>query len=199
MPAATSSTPFVAHPNPTVELLLKRRSLVATSQAEPGPSAEDLETILRCAVRVPDHGKLAPWRIQVVQGGAQERLGSVFAGVFRAKNPDTDDARLELERQRPQRAPLLLIVSTKIASERVPRLEQILSGGAVCQNILVAASALGYASQWLSEWVNYDPDVKAHLGIAKSDEILGFFYLGTANEKPKERPRPEPEEIVSYL
>ena len=199
MSTATLIPPLKLHHDPTLELLLTRRSVVVASQTEPGPSREDLETILRCAIRVPDHGKLAPWRIQVVQSDARERLGSVFADVFKAKNPDADDARLELERQRPQRAPLLLVVSTKIASERVPRLEQILSGGAVCQNILIAATALGYASQWLSEWVNYDADVKAHLGVAPTDEILGFIYLGTAKENPKERPRPELEEVVSYL
>ena len=191
--------PVTLHPDPTLNLLLTRRSLVAASQTKPGPSAEDLETILRCATRVPDHGKLAPWRIQVVQGGAQKELGEVFASLYKTKNPDIDDARLAAERQRPTRAPLLLIVSSNIESERVPRLEQLLSGGAVCQNILIAATALGYASQWLSEWVNYDPDVKAHLGISPTDEILGFMYLGTASEKPKERPRPELEEIVSYL
>ena len=192
----TANTTFT---NPTIDLLLKRRSLVVAKQTEPGPSPEDVETILRCAIRVPDHAKLEPWRIQVVQGEAQARLGEVFASTYQKRNPEAEEARLVLERQRPQRAPLLLIVSTKIESERVPRLEQILSGGAVCQNILVAASALGYASQWLSEWVNYDEAVKAHLGIAESDEILGFFYLGTASEQPKERPRPELETIVSYL
>lgn len=192
-------TPTTLHPEPTIDLLLTRRSLVAANQTEPGPSAEDLESILRCAVRVPDHGKLTPWRIQVVRGDAQKKLGEMFAEVFRAQNPDASDERLELERQRPQRVPLLLIVSTKIELERVPRLEQILSGGAVCQNTLIAATALGYASQWLSEWINYDPDVKAHLGISPSDEILGFMYLGSASEKPKERPRRELEEVVSYL
>ncbi len=197
--SAALSTPSTLHPNPTVELLLKRRSLVVASQSEPGPSAEDLETILRCAVRVPDHGKLTPWRIQVARKEAQARLGVVFADIYAKKNPDAGKERLELERQRPQRAPLLLIVSTKIDSQPIPRPEQLLSGGAVCQNILIAATALGYASQWLSEWVNYDPDVKAHLGISPTDEILGFMYLGSASEKPKERPRPELEEIVSYL
>ena len=191
--------PTTLHPDPTVDLLLRRRSLVASKQTGPGPTPEDLDTILRCATRVPDHAKLTPWRVQVVQGEAQQRLGEVFAKVFKAQNPDASDERLEVERQRPQRAPLLLIVSTKIASNRVPRLEQILSGGALCQNLLIAASALGYAAQWLSEWVSYDAEVKRHLGVAESDEILGFFYLGTASEKPRERPRPELKDVVSYL
>lgn len=195
----TLDTPFTLHPDPTIDLLLRRRSLVVASQTEPGPSAKDLEVILRCATRVPDHAKLTPWRIQVVQGEAQAKLGEVFAEVFKAQNPNANKERLEAERRRPQRAPLLLIVSSKLESERIPRLEQLLSGGAVCQNILIAATALGYASQWLSEWVNYDADVKAHLDVSPTDEILGFMYLGTASEKPKERPRPELEEIVSYL
>ena len=199
MSSTTLSTPSTLHPNPTVDLLLKRRSVVVANQTEPGPSPEDLETILRCAIRVPDHAKLTPWRIQVVHKEAQKELGEVFADIYAGQNPDASEERLEVERQRPQRSPLLLIVSTKIESERIPRLEQILSGGALCQNILVAATALGYAGQWLSEWVNYDEEVKRHLGVAENDEILGFFHLGTASEKPKERPRPELDEIVSYL
>ncbi len=199
MSTSTLNTPLVRHSNPTVDLLLRRRSVVVANQTEPGPSPEDLETILRCAIRVPDHAKLSPWRIQVVQGEAQVKLGEVCAEVYKKRDPDASAERLQVERERPQRAPLLLIVSTKIESERIPRWEQILSGGALCQNILVAATALGYASQWLSEWVNYDADVKAHLGVSPADEILGFFYLGTASEQPKERPRPELEEVVSYL
>lgn len=187
------------HPNETIDLLLRRRSVKVTFQTQPGPSQEDLETILRCAIRVPDHKKLNPWRIQVLQGQAQEKLGEVFAEVFAAQNPDAETKRIDFERQRPLRAPLLLIVSTKIKSDRAPRCEQILSGAAVCQNILVAATALGYASQWLSEWVNYDEAIKSHLAIAESDEILGFIYIGTASEAPTERPRPELNDIVSYL
>ncbi|MEM7737955.1 MAG: nitroreductase [Deinococcota bacterium] len=197
--------PLIAVPNPpqhdnaTIDLLLRRRSLVVAKQVEPGPNTEELETILRCAIRVPDHAKLTPWRIQVVESDAQVELGKVFAEIYQRENPDAEEARLEVERLRPTRAPLLLIVSTKIESDRIPRWEQILSGGAVCQNILVAATALGYASQWLSEWPNYNEDVKAHLGIAQSDEILGFIYIGSANEPPKERPRPELGDVVSYL
>lgn len=183
----------------TLELLLRRRSLVVAKQTGPGPSPEELDILLRCATRVPDHAKLTPWRIAVVQGAAQRRLGEVFADTYRRQDPDASKARIETERQRPQRAPLLLIVSSKIESERVPRLEQLLSGAAVCQNILIAATALGYASQWLTEWVSYDPEVKRYLHIAERDEILGFLYIGRASEAPRERPRPELEEVVIYL
>lgn len=184
----------------TIDLLLSRRSVVAANQCEPGPTGEELETLLRCATRVPDHAKLTPWRIQVVQGDARARLGDLFAQVFRGNNPDASENRVAFERNRPLRAPLVLIVSTRIESEeRIPRWEQILSGGAVCQNILVAATALGYASQWLSEWPNYDETVKEALGIAPSDEILGFIYIGSAAEPPQERPRPALEDVVTYL
>lgn len=184
----------------TLDLLLRRRSLVAAKQCEPGPTPEELEILLRCATRVPDHAKLMPWRIKVVQGEARQWLGNLFAEVYRENNPTASDERVDAERQLPLRTPLVLIVSTKIESaERIPRWEQILSGGAVCQNILIAATALGYASQWLSEWPNYDETVKAFLNIAPSDEILGFIYIGSASEKPQERPRPALEDVVSYL
>lgn len=186
------------HDNATIDLLLRRRSLVASKHTEPGPSKDELELILRCATRVPDHAKLTPWRIQVVQGEARATLGERFAQIYQQENPDATEERLEKERQRPLRSPLLLIVSTKIESERIPRWEQILSGGAVCQNILIAASALGYASQWLSEWVNFNATIKAYLDIPSSDRILGFMYIGTASEQPKERLRPELEDVVSY-
>ena len=182
-----------------LELLLRRRSLVAAKQTGPGPTPEELDVLLRCATRVPDHAKLTPWRIAVARGEAQRRLGEVFAEVFKRDHPEATDKQLALERARPCRAPLLLIVSTRITSERIPRQEQLLSGGAVCQNILIAATALGYASQWLTEWPSYHPEVKAALNIAPSDEILGFIYIGRAEEAPKERPRPALEEVVSYL
>lgn len=187
------------HDNKTLDLLLRRRSLVAAKQCEPGPSADELQIILRCATRVPDHAKLAPWRIQVVQGEARAALGEKFAQVWKKKHPESDAQRVEQERARSQRSPLLLIVSTRVESNRVPRWEQVLSGGALCQNILIAAAALGYAGQWLSQWVNYDDDIKAHLGVAKGDEILGFIYIGSASESPSERLRPELSDVVSYL
>lgn len=191
-----------ANPEPspaTIDLLLRRRSLVVAKQCEPGPTPDEIEVLLRCATRVPDHAKLTPWRIQVVQGEAQTRLGELFVEIFRGNNPDATHSQLAFERVRPCRAPLLLIVSTHITSDRIPRWEQILSGAAVCQNLLIAATALGYASQWLSEWPAYDPAVKQALNIAPEDEVLGLIYIGSAAEKPDERPRPELTQVVDYL
>jgi nitroreductase len=181
-----------------INLLLTRRSLVAGRLAEPGPTPAELDTILRCAIRVPDHGKLAPWRIQVVQGEARQRMGKIWGDIFRHRNPQASAELIALEYNRPCRAPLLLVVSTRIESDRIPRWEQVLSGAALCQNVVIAANALGYFAQWVTEWVAYDPDVKAALGIAPGDDILGYIYIGSGQETPAERVRPSLEEVVSY-
>jgi len=184
--------------NDSIDLLLKRRSLVVAKLTDPGPTQEEIDLILRCATRVPDHGKLTPWRIQVVQGEVRRDLGKIWGDIFSKKHPDATPEQIKLEYLRPCRAPLLLIVSTQIESERIPEWEQILSGAALCQNTLIATTALGYHAQWLSEWPNYDGDVKTALGILPSDRILGFIYIGTASEPPVERVRPTLEKVVTY-
>ena len=192
--------PEKGYDEPTIDLLLNRRSVVARNQTEPGPSDEQLEILLRCATRVPDHKKLAPWRIQVLRGDARHRLGRRLAEIFRERHPDATAEQLVTEAARPCRSPLLLVVSTKIEStEVVPRIEQVTSGGALCQNLLVAATALGFASQWLTEWPAYNDQVKQELGIAPSDDILGFFYIGSSDQKPKDRVRPSLDDVVEHL
>ena len=166
--------------------------------SEPGPIADELETILRCATRVPDHGKLSPWRIQVVQGDARHDLGRVWGEIYKRNNPEAPTEQLDFEYNRPCRAPIMLMMSTKIESQRIPAWEQILSGAAVCQNALIAASSLGYHAQWLSEWPNYDEDAKAAAGLTKGDYFLGFIYIGTAIEAPAERTRPQLEDVVTW-
>ena len=183
----------------TIDLLLKRRSVVAANITEPGPDAAALETILRAATRVPDHGKLAPWRIQVLHKEGQRRLGDVLADLFAREIPEANDKQVEFERQRPQRAPLLLVVTAKVIKpHKIPEMEQMLSGGAVCTNMLIAANALGFCAQWLTEWPAYRPEVARALGHdPECDQIIGFVYIGTPAEPPTERPRPELAEVVS--
>jgi nitroreductase len=183
----------------TIELLLRRRSVLAVSIIEPGPDDAALDTILRAATRVPDHGKLTPWRIQVLRKAGQRRLGDLLAKLFAAKIPEANARQIEFERQRPQRAPLLLVVTSKIRkNHKIPEMEQRLSGGAVCMSILIAASALGHAAQWLTEWPAYNSEVTRALGHdPETDQIIGFIYLGTAAEPPAERPRPALEDVVS--
>lgn len=183
------------------ELLLKRRSTLAANMRPPGPDSDALDVLLRIATRVPDHGKLTPWRIQVLRSEGQARLGDICAEVFREDNPDASEAQIEFERQRPQRSPLLLVVTSHPNREKlakVPMIEQQISAGAVCQNLLVGAAALGFASQLLTDWPAYHPKIRRALGHAENTEIIGFVHIGSpAETPPKERPRPELEDVVS--
>ncbi|MEM1400899.1 MAG: nitroreductase [Pseudomonadota bacterium] len=177
---------------PALDHLLKRRSVVAKEMIGPGPDDTQLRHILRAATRVPDHGKLAPWRIQILREAGQRKLGDLFAELFAADNPTANEKQIGFERDRPLRAPLLLVVTSKpIIPHKIPAIEQTLSAGAVCQNILNAATALGFAAQWLSEWPCFRPEVRALLGHdSPHDQIAGFMYIGSAASPPKERPRP---------
>jgi nitroreductase len=182
----------------TLALLHSRRSVKVADLVEPGPTEAQLDAILRAAIRVPDHGKLAPWRIHVMHAEGQAALGDFLADLFAKEIPEANAKQIAFERQRPQRAPLLLVVvSTPVVPHKIPEFEQLMSGGAVCTHILLAAHAQGLAGQWLTEWPAYRPEVVAHLGHDPAkDRILGFFYLGTPREKPDERPRPALDEVV---
>ena len=182
-----------------LDVLLNRRSVVAKNLVEPGPDDRELEQILRIGLRVPDHGKLGPWRLQVLKKPAQAMLGEVFARAYGGNNPDARDEQVLFERQRPQRAPVLIVVSSRLRRQhKIPEIEQVLSCGAVCQNLLNAATLLGFGSQWLTEWPASDDRVKSALGIPNDEMIVGFVSIGTALEPPSERPRPDFDEIVSF-
>ncbi len=183
----------------TIDLLLTRRSVVAKNLEEPGPSDAELEAILAAGIRVPDHGKLGPWRIQVLKKPGQAALGDVFARVFAADNPEAENRQVEIERQRPQRAPILLAVTARVdpLHPKIPELEQRLSGGALCQNLLIASHASGYAAQWLTEWPAFHDDIKRALGHGTDTDIIGFVYIGTPVEQPSERGRPTLDQVVS--
>ena len=182
-----------------VELLLTRRSVLAANIVPPAPDRETLEIMLQIATRVPDHGKLTPWRIQVLRDVGQRRLGDLLAHLFRQANPTANEKHIAFERNRPQRAPLLLVVTAKLRPDhKIPEMEQLLSAGAVCYGLLVAARALGYAAQWLTEWPAYRPEVIEALGHdSVTDRIVGFVYVGTASSPPSERPRPALADVVA--
>ncbi len=182
----------------TLEKLLTRRSVKANELEEPGPSAEQIEKIVAAGIRVPDHGKLAPWRVQVLDKAGQARLGDELARIFAADNPEKPSSVIDLERRRPQRAPVLLVVSAALNPlSRIPIMEQQLSGGAFCMNLLHAAHAMGFAAQWLTEWTAYHAEVKRCLGHDPDTAILGFIYIGTPKAAPSERGRPDPSEIMA--
>ena len=174
-----------------IDFLLTRRSAKPALLGEPGPSPEELNKILTAAARVPDHKKLAPWRFIVFEGEARAKFGEVLAEVCAAEEtPEPSPVRLETERARLTRAPVVVAVISH-AAERpgVPEWEQILSTG--------AANALGYGTSWITEWYSYSPGVRKALGLADNERVAGFIYIGTEREKQPDRERPALSEIVS--
>ncbi|GAB4232553.1 MAG: nitroreductase [Methyloligellaceae bacterium] len=183
---------------PALDLLLKRRSVLANNLGPPGPDAAQLEKILTAGARVPDHKKLCPWRFILFEGEARTAFGRVLADACRAAEPDSSDIRLQTEAARFERAPVVIAVISRIVDKPgVPEWEQILSAGAVCQNILVAAAAIGFSAQWLTEWYAFDEKVRGALGLAENERVAGFIYIGTAKEPPQERVRPKLDDIVT--
>jgi len=182
----------------TIDLLLSRRSGSAKAMKEPGPSKKQLAQILQAGSRAPDHGKLFPWRFIVFEGKGRERAGDILAEVMKAEGER--DKQVEEERARFLRAPVVIgVVSAAREQHKIPVWEQELSAGAVCQNILVAAIALGFVANWLSEWYAYHPVVKDRLGLKPGERIAGFIYIGTAKDDLEERPRPEMDRIVTVF
>ncbi|HKE39435.1 MAG TPA: nitroreductase [Casimicrobiaceae bacterium] len=152
---------------------------------DPAPDELELHTILSAAARAPDHGRLRPWRFTVLKGIARDRLGALFAEAYRRRHPDATPAQIEKEKNRPLRAPLVVVVGAKVNHEsHIPAIEQILSGGAAAQNIMVAAFALGFGCAWKTGEAAYDPEIKSAFGLAPTDAIIGFLYLGTNRMRP---------------
>ncbi len=187
------------HPAPgAIALLLSRRSGSAKAMGKPGPSAEQLQQILAAGARVPDHGKLFPWRFIVFEGKGRQRMGDILASVMEAQGERPK--QVEEERERFLRAPVVIgVVSSAREQIKIPVWEQELSAGAVCQNLLIAAHALGFVANWLTEWYAYDPKVKEKLGLKPGERMAGFVYVGTAKEELEERLRPQLDKIVSYF
>ncbi|MBT6031749.1 MAG: nitroreductase [Kordiimonadaceae bacterium] len=182
----------------TLELLSKRRSLTVKDMTAPGPNEDQLKQILTIGSRVPDHKKQVPWRFLTIDGECRADIGKTLRTVFKKNTPDADEELLDFEENRLMRAPLVIAVISTASPEnpKVPEWEQILTAGAVCQNILIAANAMGYASQWLSEWYSYDNEVLKALHISSDERIAGFIYIGTSIKEPSERGRPDIENIT---
>ncbi len=187
-------------PNDTLAFLQRRRSVPPWALAEPGPDSEELNAILAVAARVPDHGKLAPWRFIVFRGDARRRAGEVIAGVFQSDNPDADSARVETERKRLAHAPVVVgVVSRAAPHVKIPEWEQLLSAGAAAMNLVVAANAMGFSTSWLTEWYSYDPRTRAGLGLAEHERFVGFVHIGRATTAIEDRVRPVLADVVSHF
>ena len=190
--------PGPAMSNPVIDHLLSRRSVSANSLGEPGPTEAELRSILTAAARVPDHKKLVPWRFLVFQGDARAAFGKVLAEICEREEADPGQFRLENEAKRFLRAPVVIAVISRVRDNPgAPEWEQILSAGAACQNLLIAATSLGFGAQWITEWYAYSSAVKSALGLGDGERVAGFVYIGTAKEKPEERERPDLGDIVT--
>ena len=178
--------------------LQTRRSVSARLLTGPAPDKAQIDTMLTIASRVPDHGKLAPWRFILIEGEARVTLGQKFADIASRSQGITEPDRLAVEQERLTRAPLVIAVVSKAAEHpKIPVWEQQLSAGAVCMNLLSAAGALGFGSCWLTEWMAYDEAARAAIGLEAAERIAGFIHIGHASETPADRPRPDLGQIVT--
>ncbi|MBW8637057.1 nitroreductase [Hoeflea sp. WL0058] len=186
------------------EALLKylesRRTIPANFLAEPGPDRETIRNILTIAARVPDHGKLAPWRFIVIEGEARLKLNERFRSIALLRRPDLSGESLQAESTRFDRAPVVVaVVSSAVEHPKIPKWEQILSAGASCMALLMAANAYGFSASWLTEWMADDEDALAPLRLSDDESIAGFIHIGTPTAPPTERPRPALDDIVTWL
>jgi Nitroreductase len=176
-----------------------RRSIPAFQLGEPGPSKDEILEMLRLASRVPDHGKLAPWRFIVYRGPTRERLSLALAEVAMAANPNLSDEMVTVEKTRFTRAPVVVgVVSRAAPHVKIPEWEQVLSAGATCLNLIFAANALGYSANWITEWYAFNEKVYPLLGVKPGEKVAGFIHIGTATVPPTERVRPNLADIVSF-
>ncbi|WP_350334751.1 nitroreductase family protein [Coralliovum pocilloporae] len=180
------------------DYLLSRRTVPANFLTGPGPDDEQIETLLTIAARVPDHGKLAPWRFVLYDPEDADMIGTWLAECWRDREPDASEERLKQEKDRFSRAPRVIgVISCVNADHKVPVWEQELSAGAVCMNMLHGARALGYSAQWLTEWYAFDPVAARFLGCEDHERFAGFIHIGTPDQAPVERPRPNLEDITT--
>ena len=181
-----------------LDLLKTRRSYKARELSGPPPSAAEIDTLLTVASRVPDHGKLTPWRFIVFEGDARLKAGDTIAEVFRDKRPDATPDQVEHERRRLARAPLVIAVVSRAGPHvKIPEWEQVLSAGAAATSLVFAAHALGFAASWLTEWYAYDRRVLEALGLKAEERIAGFVHIGRPTKPVDDRTRPPLDEIVT--
>ncbi len=186
--------------NDTIALLKRRRSLAPSNMTGPGPTAAEIETLVTIASRVPDHGKLAPWRFIVFEGAARDRAGGVALAIKLADDPALDEASRSIERMRFSHAPLVIaVVSRAAAHVKIPEWEQVLSAGAACMNLVIAANALGFVADWLTEWCAYDRRFGEAIGLAERERVAGFVHIGRPKLVLEDRPRPPLSEILTVF
>ncbi|MGL4974259.1 MAG: nitroreductase family protein [Bosea sp. (in: a-proteobacteria)] len=178
--------------NETLELLRQRRSVPPNMMTGPAPSAEEQAMLLEIASRVPDHGRLVPWRFLVLEGEGRVRAGQIVGAAFKAANPQADEEKVAYEAARLTHAPLVIgVISTAGPHVKIPEWEQVLTAGAVCMNLVVAANAMGFAANWLTNWFSFDRGVLDALGLGAGERMAGFVHIGRSDTRPADRERPD--------
>ena len=188
--------------NDIINFFKTRRSTTVKTMIAGHLKEGDLNDILACGIRVPDHGALNPWSLTVIKDNARSRIGKeVLVPEFILNNPEATDEEIDFERNRFLRASAVIAVLFKpVSHPKIPSWEMELSTGAVCSNILFAAQSLGYAAQWLTEWYSYNKKmISAVGGKPESDKLAGFIYIGNKEKEPIERRRPKTENVIKVL
>lgn len=181
-----------------LSLLLSRRSGKPRDMVAPGPDAQQMEVLLAAATRVPDHGKLAPWRFVVVGSNQRDRLSAILVEAYRAEKPDAGRLELEAMEQFAHQAPALVVaLSSPKTDSKIPLWEQELSAGAACMQLLNAVHAQGFVGGWLTGWPSYSDAVRDAFGSA-DERIAGFIFIGSPSRELDERPRPVPSDVISH-
>ena len=188
------------HPSQAaLDLLALRRSATAAQLQEPGPDLAALRAILTIGARVPDHRRIMPCRFIVFAGAARAKIDAKLGEIFARQNADADEGTLNIEASRFQTVPVTIAVVSKVEkNHKTPEWEQVMTAGAACQNILLAANAMGFAGQWVSEWIAYDEAAKKALGLEAGENIAGLILLGSVEGMLKERPRKSASEITHF-
>jgi nitroreductase len=183
----------------SLDFLNQRRSVPSRQLGEPGPDPAELQQILAAAIRVPDHGKLVPWRLLVIRGDARARLGTALAALHTRKEPNAPASVIEKDRDRFNFAPVIVGVVARIEADhaKIPAQEQLLSAGCVAYNLLLGAQALGFGAQWLTGWAAYDREAAELLGLGADERVIAFVHIGSAREPAPERTRPALESVLS--
>ena len=177
-----------------LDFLATRRSASAGTLRAPAPDEAQLRDLLRLATRVPDHGKLNPWRFIILEGEAKARFAAGLE-VIAAQAPDAEKRKGALFKLKTP--PMAVVVVSRHIEGKIPEWEQRMSSAAVCTNLVIAAQATGFGANWITDWYAYDEKATALLGLGEGEKVTGFIYLGTPEEAPQERVRPNVEALIT--
>jgi len=181
-----------------IEFMLARSSAPIPELKEPAPGAAEIETMLTIASRVPDHGRLEPWRFIIYRGDVRHRIGEQLAALAEKREGPLTEGRRNQELARFSRAPLVIgVVSSPKENMKIPQWEMFLSGGAAAMNLIVAANALGYKTNWITNWYSDVEEGRRILGLAPHERVVGFVHIGTFDGSVPERPRPDVNKLYS--